>query len=145
MTSIEKVLLKDLEIIEEIGMKSLPIYYGSKHLHIIFNNPNYLLHKFLYNSSIIGFIICKYTETDNIHIMSISILDTYRQHGYGSKLINYLKGFNTSLTLNVQEINTSAIKFYKKNGFKIIEQKKNYYDTLDESDALYMKFGLPIS
>jgi len=140
MSSIEEVELKDLEIIEEIGYKSLPIYYSLEHLHIIFKLPDYLLYKFILNSSIIGFVICKNTQRDNIHIMSISILDDYRQQGYGSKLIDYLKGLNTSLTLNVQEINRSAINFYIKNGFEIIEQKKNYYDTLDESDALYMKF-----
>ena len=138
MSSIEKIQLNDLEIIEDIGSKSLPIYYNFEHLNIIYNLPNYLLYKFIFDSSIIGFVICKKNQLNTIHIMSISILDNYRKNGYGSQLIDYLKRFNTSLTLNVQEINTSAIDFYKKNGFEIIEQKKNYYDTLDGSQSKFI-------
>ena len=49
----------------------------------------------------------------------------YQGLGIGSKLIDYVGDKYNKLELAVYKDNESAVKFYKKKGFKIIEEQKN--------------------
>lgn len=49
----------------------------------------------------------------------------YQGLGIGSKLIDYVDNKYNKLELAVYKENESAVKFYKKKSFKIIDEQKN--------------------
>lgn len=65
---------------------------------------------------------------DRIEIDYILVLEQYRKQGIGSKLLGY---FDNNISLEVRESNKTAIEFYKKNGFKIVAKRSNYYNGED--------------
>ena len=86
----------------------------------------------------IGYII--YRNLDIIHLFKIFIADDYRGKNTAKLLIDNM--ISTSNGINkvyaeVRKNNISAINFYKKNNFKIIDTKKNYYQNPTD-DALIM-------
>ena len=76
------------------------------------------------NNEIVGFC-CFYDNDNSTHIGYISLIaikNNYRKYGYGTNLIDFIK--NTmrksgmcKVKLEVDNDNSVAINFYKKNGF----------------------------
>ena len=131
----------DLKILEEIGKKSLPIYYDFYNLLMMKNSfiQETKIYNYTYKKKIVGFIVIQVDDIKkNTHIMSIAVDPEYRNKGIGKKLINYIERDDYYITLNVQCSNKNAIKFYKKIGFEIKETKNNYYKNLIDNDAYYM-------
>ena len=66
----------------------------------------------------------------------------YRKIGIGCKLIDSLKIFSKdkSISLYTQVSNINATKFYKKNKFKIVEEIEDYYSSLDDKKAYFLKY-----
>lgn len=109
-------------------------------------NPNY---KYIFNSQykilileelekIIGFIIYTIVE-DEIEIIDLVVNKNYRQQGKATLLLNEVlkkESICKKMTLEVRESNFSAIKFYDKHGFKVVNIRKKYY--FDEENALLM-------
>lgn len=141
MINVKIIEKNDLDLLEKIGKVSLPIYYDSSNLDNMIYDRNYLLLKANKNNKIVGFIFSK-LEEDNIHIISFAVLPEMRNKGIGTKLINTLKSFNyfSSITLNVLETNLQAINFYYKNNFKKEKILLKYYTTLNNSNALFLKY-----
>jgi len=91
---------------------------------------------------IIGFIVGVPINNKTSKILMLSILESQRRQNIGSEL---LKEFIIETTLNnlkkieleVRIDNNKAIKFYQKNGFKIIEKIKNFYQ--NQEDAYTMR------
>lgn len=74
---------------------------------------------------------------DNVDILSIFVDNMYRLRHIGTNLIEYLKSMvNGSITLEVAEDNSSALKLYNKVGFKVVGTRKKYYIN---ADAYVMK------
>ena len=77
------------------------------------------------------YLYCKFYQC--IYIMTIGVLDEFRNMHIGSNLLNYI--YNISLEiesclaiyLHVIYYNDSAIKFYQKNKFKKVNKLENYY------------------
>ena len=158
---IEKIHFNDIEIIEKIGSKCLPIYYKAYDILFLLCNLNYLLFKISVDKNIIGFLIAKKKyetikeelnknknenkdENNNIikryHIMSICVLAKYRKNGYGTQLIKHLEKIIfpvKHISLYVLTNNYAAIKLYEKNNFKKQFENKNYYMTLETKSAYY--------
>ena len=65
--------------------------------------------------------------------MTLGCLAPYRRLGIGTKMLEHVlnvvkdDGHFTSIFLHVQINNESAIEFYKKFGFNIVETKEQYY------------------
>lgn len=91
---------------------------------------------------------------DMIFITYIAINDEIRSKGYGSKILTYLKENNPTLpiSLNVEMLDDNAsnkeqrikrIKFYERNGFKLLENKvsngKDTFSIMCTSDVLDIK------
>ena len=79
---------------------------------------------------------------DRIEIDNFFVDENYRNQGIGKKLLSYLVviGINNhviNITLEVRKSNEVAINFYKKNGYKIVSTRKNYYK--DEDGYLMLK------
>jgi len=78
---------------------------------------------------------------DNIDLLSIFVDKNSRYQHIGTDLIKSLKklSFNKTITLEVSNKNEAAIALYKKNDFKEVGIRKNYYE---DSDAIIMKWGI---
>lgn len=73
---------------------------------------------------------------DRIEINYIYVKNNDRRKNIGTKLINKLiieSNINNckNISLEVNENNYNAIEFYKKNNFKIVTVRKNYYNNED--------------
>lgn len=79
--------------------------------------PNAEIYVYTNNNEISGFIGLNSRYIEGIFVKSGS-----QNKGCGTVLLNKAKHKNTQLTLNVYEKNLKAFNFYKKNGFKIMEE-----------------------
>ena len=109
-------------------------------LNTIINDANNEIYGYYDNNNLVGFIhIIK--AVDSIDVINIVVDEKYRRKGIASKLLSSI--FNKydndySYFLEVRESNKAATKLYNKNGFKIINIRKKYYD---DEDAIVMKRG----
>ncbi len=104
------------------------------------NNGLFLIEK----KKIIGWL--KYTlAADEAQIDDLYIIEENRNQGLGQKLLKiFLSELDkkySQVILEVRVSNLSAIAIYKKNGFKLLSIRKNYYSAPRE-DALVMKLEL---
>lgn len=83
----------------------------------------------LFNNNMIGFI-----EIDKINkiLLRFYLLPEYTGKGYGTYLLKNIEEIIVNekienLILYVNQLNFNAIKFYKKNGFKIIKEDNEDY------------------
>lgn len=95
------------------------------------------------NGRIVGYV-CIRTILEITHILNLAVLPSFRRKGIGSMLLcDALQGLKLcrpdkeSLTLEVRESNTAAIKLYEKFKFKIIGRRVGYYNKPHE-DAVIM-------
>lgn len=64
---------------------------------------------------------------NEIHLIDISILSSFRGRGIGSFFLKKLKDESEKITLSVFKTNESAIRLYEKHGFKFVNEKGMYY------------------
>merc|ERR1712173_37315 len=102
-----------------------------------------------YNDVVVGAVCCRIdlTTTEDgqtkrkLYIMTLGCLAPYRRLGIGTKMLEHVlnivkeDGNYTSIFLHVQVNNESAIEFYKKFGFNIVETKEQYYKRIEPADA----------
>ena len=83
------------------------------------------------DQQLMGFGIMTYHEEQaNLDLLAVKI--RYRYRGIGRQIVQWLE--KVALTagiftiyVQVRQINTGAIKFYKKLGYKIIDERQGYY------------------
>lgn len=85
-----------------------------------------------YDEKIVGFINLKETEQANTYDLSaIYLLPDYHGKGIGSRLIAHsiesIKNFE-EIFLEVEQDNINAVNFYKKLGFKIVDEYNDDFD-----------------
>ena len=137
----EKITFLDIRDIEKIGKESLPIYFNSNDIAHIILDKNYIIIKLSILKKIVGFVICQIFE-ERLHIMSIAIDKNSRKEGYATKLLDELKKLNyNTISLYVMVTNQPAINLYEKNGFIKKKVMKEYYTTLNNTDAYYYEFN----
>ena len=87
----------------------------------------------IYGDSLIGYV-CFFQVKNEVEIIKIGIMKSYQGKNYGTYLITKIKKLSIrKIFLEVSSVNKIAIKFYEKNGFKIIGVRKNYYTLRDNS------------
>ena len=90
------------------------------------------------NHKIIGFLIGIKLKTNKTKILMISVEPTYQRQKIGENLLNeFIKITNKEnikvLELEVRTDNKKAIKFYEKNGFKIIKKIDKFYQNYENA------------
>lgn len=141
---IKKAGLGDLQDIHDCNKRNLSIYYTMPELISMIFSGNYQFITCKINNTLIGYtILYKKTDTE-YHIYSIALDKNYRHHGYGSKMIDYIKIIQPDIKkvcLHVSINNVCAINCYKKNNFVTTKTKINYYDkeTHNSRDAYVME------
>ncbi len=90
---------------------------------------------------------------DTADILNISIDSDFKRQGHGTALLNHLieelrKRHIGEILLEVRAGNKSAIWFYKKQGFKEISVRNNYYmknskNQSQREDGIMMSIKIP--
>lgn len=108
-----------------------------KLFHIKNLNPNEEIYVYKEKNNLKGFIHIQ-NGLDIIDILNIVVDPVYQNQGIGSKLITYIyeKNKPKKLMLEVRTKNITAINFYQKNQFNILNIRKNYYQ---DDDAIIME------
>merc|ERR1712032_566692 len=97
-----------------------------------------------YNDIVVGGVCCRVDASPvgrKLYIMTLGCLAPYRRLGIGTKMLEHVlkvvqeDGNFASIFLHVQINNQSAIEFYKKFGFNIVETKEQYYKRIEPADA----------
>ena len=135
---INKIDIKDSDSFYKLGKELNNNFNNLYKLDDLVKSKYDFIYGYYMDSNLVGFIhINKLYE--NMDIINIIVNKDYRYKGIGTKLLNYIvdnyKDIN-NIMLEVRESNNTAIEFYKKNGFKIINVRKKYYGN---EDALIMK------
>lgn len=140
---VKLMTLDDLETIKDILASDFDEFwnYNVFKEELQSENSKYLVAKL--NNEIIGFAGIKII-IDKADIMNIVTKKTYRNQGIGtlllSKIIYLCKKLNlNSISLEVNEINKSAIHLYENFGFEKVGNRKNYYNS---SNAILMSKNL---
>ena len=95
------------------------------------NNPFGKILVYIEDQEVIGYIY--YSDIyDRAEINQIEIIETKRNHGIGSKLLQKVIDIvNKDITLEVKETNVPALKLYQKFDFKKVAIRKGYYNGID--------------
>nr|XP_045017199.1 N-alpha-acetyltransferase 50-like [Jaculus jaculus] len=106
-----------------------------------------------FNDIAVGAVCCRVDHSQNqkrLYIMTLGCLAPYRRLGIGTKMLNHVlnicekDGTSDNIYLHVQISNESAIDFYRKFGFEIIETKKKYYKRIEPADAHVLQKNLKV-
>ena len=115
-----------------------------------FLNSGFKVFYYVSENKILGFAIIN-CNLDFIELITIAIDKHYQRKKIGNSLLQYVinySGLDKFLYIEVAKNNYGAINFYKKHGFNVFSERKNYYlihsgkDRGSRIDALVMKLIL---
>lgn len=87
---------------------------------------------------------CVDASSKKLYIMTIGVLNAYRNRGIGRKLLDYLlenaaKRSDVKVVyLHVQTNNATALDFYKKAGFENLGKIEGYYKRIEPPDCFVL-------
>lgn len=93
--------------------------------------------------------VCGYIGAHNVvgevYITNVAVLPSHRGQGIGAMLVGFLKEYSKAenaefITLEVRKSNSVAIRLYEKMGFKVVGERKGFYENPKE-DAILMTIG----
>ena len=135
---INKIEIKDFDRFNELGLIVNKNFVNVYDLNKLLESGYDFIYGYYINNILVGFIhINKLYE--NMDIVNIVVDPDYRRRGIASSLLNYVISLFSdvsSIILEVNENNYSAIKLYEKQQFKVINKRLNYYGN---DSALIMK------
>lgn len=122
-----------LEIIASEQELQCGQYYPSQeYLDKIYKRAELIIHRMAEKTLGFVFFYCNSESKDFSYITLIATSNTARGQGVGCSLVNQVlflskkRGFR-SCRLEVRKANKSALAFYERMGFKIIEERSNKY------------------
>lgn len=141
---IEKMDLKHYERIKDVLQEDFDDFWTPELLKEEIENENSKYIVAIIGDEIVGFAGIKY-NFEIVEIMNLVTKKNQRRKGIGGFLLNNLieisKEFNVKkIELEVNEKNFSAIKIYRKKGFKDVGIRKKYYNGI--FDAILMDYNL---
>ncbi|XP_062941027.1 N-alpha-acetyltransferase 50-like [Cynocephalus volans] len=103
-----------------------------------------------FNDIAVGAVCCRVDHSQNrkrLSIMTLGCLAPYQRLGIETKMLNqvlpiYEKDGTFDIYLHVQISSDSAIDFYRKSAFEIIETKKKYHKRTEPADAHVLQKNL---
>ena len=138
---LEKIeIIKICEVQEEIVAELCKIHnenfdkkVESKYFEEILSNTQYTVYYIKKSEKVSGYIIY-YDTFDSFDLFEIAIKKEFQNKGLGNELLEKTidrlfneEKYKKTVFLEVNENNFSAVKLYKKNNFKEISLRKNYY------------------
>ena len=136
---IKKLTSNDIDYIEQIFNLEKEIFKNSafsiEYLKTLIKNDNSFIYIYLIDNQVCGYLMVL-DSIDVYEILAIATIEEYRNKGIAQELLDKIK--TKDIFLEVRESNQVAINFYKKNKFKEISVRKNYYSEPTEN-AIIMK------
>ena len=134
-----KLTSNDIDYIEQIFNLEKEIFKNSafsiEYLKTLIKNDNSFIYIYLIDNQVCGYLMVL-DSIDVYEILAIATIEEYRNKGIAQELLDKIK--TKDIFLEVRESNQVAINFYKKNKFKEISVRKNYYSEPNEN-AIIMK------
>ena len=139
---IRKLAINDVDYIEQIFNLEKEIFknsaFNKSYIETLIKGDNSFIYIYLIEDKICGYLIVL-DSIDVYEILAIATIEEYRNKGIAQELLDKIK--TKDIFLEVRESNQVAINFYKKNKFKEISVRKNYYSEPNEN-AIIMKLGV---
>lgn len=141
----------NLKQLKKINSVVFPVTYNDKFYLDVLDSGE-LCKLVYYNDIVVGAVCCRVDTVGNqrrLYIMTLGCLSPYRRLGIGTVMLQHILdlvekdplGFH-NIFLHVQVNNDSAIEFYKKFGFEVVDMKKNYYKRISPADAYVLQKNL---
>ena len=136
---IKKLMIDDTDYIEQIFNLEKEIFKNSAfnrtYLDSLIKADNSFIYTHIIDNKVCGYLMVL-DSIDVYEILAIATIEKYRNKGIAQELLDKIK--TKDIFLEVRESNQVAINFYKKNKFKEISVRKNYYSEPTEN-AIIMK------
>ncbi|EJU07532.1 ribosomal protein S18-alanine N-acetyltransferase [Fusobacterium hwasookii] len=136
---IRKLAINDVDYIEQIFNLEKEIFKNSaftkESTENLIKEDNSFIYTYLIDEKVCGYLMVL-DIIDVYEILAIATIEEYRNNGIAQELLDKIK--TKDIFLEVRESNQVAINFYKKNKFKEISVRKNYYSEPNEN-AIIMK------
>ena len=136
---IKKLMIDDTDYIEQIFNLEKEIFKNSAfnrtYLDSLIKADNSFIYTHIIDNKVCGYLMVL-DSIDVYEILVIATVKEYRNKGIAQELLDKIK--TKDIFLEVRESNQVAINFYKKNKFKEISVRKNYYSEPNEN-AIIMK------
>ena len=136
---IRKLAINDVDYIEQIFNLEKEIFKNSaftkESTENLIKEDNSFIYTYLIDEKVCGYLMVL-DSIDVYEILAIATIEEYRNNGIAQQLLDKIK--TKDIFLEVRESNQVAINFYKKNKFKEISVRKNYYSEPNEN-AIIMK------
>jgi ribosomal-protein-alanine N-acetyltransferase len=102
--------------------------YNKKQLKEMLKSKTYFLIGYFNKNELVGYLIANVNDI-SVDLFKIFISEKFRKKGIAKKLINYLINYHRNKPIYVEVLHTNdiAIKMYLHLGFKVINERKNYY------------------
>lgn len=149
MTDILKATVNDAELIAQLGKQTfyeshghsasnadidafVAKHYTTKVVAAEFDDPKVMYHLIKYNGTVVGFSKIEISSPDNniaepnvTKLARLYLLDGYHGKNLGATLFDFVIDYSQQkhdkgIWLHVWVENEKAVRFYKKNGFKIV-------------------------
>ena len=136
---IKKLTSNNIDYIEQIFNLEKEIFkssaFSKSYLNTLIKGDNSFIYVYLIDDKVCGYLMIL-DSIDVYEILAIAAVEEYRNKGIAQELLDKIK--TKDIFLEVRESNQVAINFYKKNKFKEISVRKNYYSEPTEN-AIIMK------
>ena len=136
---IRKLAINDVDYIEQIFNLEKEIFKNSAFTkgstENLIKEDNSFIYTYIIDDKVCGYLMVL-DSIDVYEILAIATIEKYRNKGIAQELLDKIK--TKDIFLEVRESNQIAINFYKKNNFKEISIRKNYYSEPNEN-AIIMK------
>ena len=136
---IKKLTSDDINYIEQIFNLEKEIFINSafnkSYMETLIKADNSFIYTYIIDDKVCGYLMVL-DSIDVYEILAIATIEEYRNKGIAQELLDKIK--TKDIFLEVRESNQVAINFYKKNKFKEISVRKNYYSEPNEN-AIIMK------
>ena len=136
---IKKLTSNNINYIEQIFNLEKEIFKNSAfnrtYLDSLIKADNSFIYTYIIDNKVCGYLMVL-DSIDVYEILAIATIEEYRNKGIAQELLDKIK--TKDIFLEVRESNQVAINFYKKNKFKEMSIRKNYYSEPNEN-AIIMK------
>jgi ribosomal protein S18 acetylase RimI-like enzyme len=145
-----EVTVHNIRQLKRLNSVVFPVSYNDKFYKDVLQAGE-LARLAYYNDVVVGGVCCRIDTTEGqrrLYIMTLGCLAPYRRCGIGTVMLkhvlNYVEkdGNFDSVYLHVQINNDSALAFYEKSGFNIVETKTAYYKRIEPPDAHVLQKNL---
>ena len=142
---IKKLTINDVDYIEQIFNLEKDIFknsaFSKESTENLVKADNSFIYAYLVDEKVCGYLMVL-DSIDVYEILAIATIEKYRNKGIAQELLDKIK--TKDIFLEVRESNQTAINFYKKNNFKEISIRKNYYSEPTEN-AIIMKLEVNVN